>query len=185
LALEPGFRALINKLSAQHLFGSKQGLFQAVVDRAMGPVNDERRRRLDAIEARNQRASVADLVRAFVEPGLELTGRHGERGAAVARFIGRVICDPDPRIRQLFAVQVDPVEGRYLAALRRALPHRDDDAVRIAYTTMLGLLGLHQSGALATMLGPRPPDNAAAEADPRIGERLIAFITAGILDGRP
>jgi AcrR family transcriptional regulator len=121
LALEPGFRALINKLSAQHLFGSKQGLFQAVVDRAMGPVNDERRRRLDAIEARNQRASVADLVRAFVEPGLELTGRHGERGAAVARFIGRVICDPDLRIRRLFAVQVDPVESSQSGPGRRTI----------------------------------------------------------------
>jgi AcrR family transcriptional regulator len=172
-----------NVAGVNYHFGSKQGLFQAVVDRAMGPVNDERRQRLDAIEARNELASVADLVRAFVEPGLELTRRHGERGTAVARFIGRVICDPDPRIRQLFAAQVDPVEGRYLAALRRALPDLDDDTVNFAYTNMLGLLGLHQSGALATMLGPALPDNAPGEAATRIGERLIAFIAAGISNG--
>jgi AcrR family transcriptional regulator len=158
-----------NIAAANYHFRSKEGLLQAVVARAMAPVNAERDRRLRGL----QTPSIEQIVRAFVEPGLELIRHHGARGPAVAKFIGRVLFDPSPQIRQLFADQVDPVEGRYLEALRDAAPHADAGAVLFGYTSMLGLLALRQAATFSTVRwrGDPPADD---------GERLIAFVTAGL-----
>lgn len=163
-----------NIASVNYYFRSKEGLLRAVVDVTMRVVNDERRSRLDELEAAPDPPSVGDLVRAFVEPGLTL----GQDGAAVARFIGRVISEPSSRIRQIFADQVHPVEGRYLTALSRVLPDRDEEDVRFAYASMLGLLGVCQSGALTQMNRAAGPHEDTPNTD---AERLIAFITAGTL----
>ncbi|QYN33099.1 TetR family transcriptional regulator [Pseudonocardia sp. DSM 110487] len=168
--------ARTNIAAVNYHFGSKDGLLRAVIDRAMRPVNDERRRRLDELEARPRPPSAADLVRAFVEPGAGLADR-----ADVARFLGRVLGEPDPKVRQLFADQVDPVEGRYLTALARALPELGDADVRFAYTSMVGLLGLHQSGTFATVDWPQRLDPGQDRSGAADLERLVAFIVGGIL----
>ncbi|ONI91569.1 hypothetical protein ALI22I_08080 [Saccharothrix sp. ALI-22-I] len=111
---------------------------------------------------------VERLVRAFVEPGLELIDHHGDRGPAVTKFIGRVLFDPSPRIRQLFVDQVDPVEGRYLDALREALPDLDDDTILFGYTSMLTLLAVQQA---ATFNEVRWHLSADRTADSRDGAR--------------
>jgi hypothetical protein len=117
--------------------------------------------------------TVEQLIRAFIEPGLDLILRRGERGPVVARFIGRVAFDPNRRIRELYSVEADPVEARYLAALRAALPGAAPESVAFGYVNMLGLLALHQSRSLSQ----------AAEAEPvedpsRLAENLIAFLVA-------
>jgi len=160
-----------NIASVNYHFRSKEGLLRAVIDETMHVVNDERRTRLDELEAARKSPPVADLVRAFVEPGLAL-------GPDGARFIGRVISEPSSRIRQIFADQVHPVEGRYLTALSRALPHRNEDDIRFAYAGMLGLLGVCQSGALTQMNRAPEQHGTTPSTD---AERLIAFITAGTL----
>lgn len=126
---------------------------------------------------------VAALVRAFVEPGVGLTEGHGHRGPDVARFIGRVMSEPDPQVRQIFAEQVEPVEGRYLAAFGRALPGLDEDGVLFAYTSMVGLLSVYLSGAFATpdWASKQDKGTAARVLGAVDRERLVEYITGGIL----
>lgn len=173
-----------NVAAVNYHFRSKEGLLQAVVARAMEPVNAERDRRLSDLRARHDAPSVEQLVRAFTEPGLELIDHHGERGPAVAKFIGRVLFDPSPRIRQLFADQVDPVEGRYLEALRRALPDRDTDTILFGYTSMVALLAVQQAATFTEVRWNLSADGTN-DGHPRSStrERLVAFLTAGLTHG--
>ena len=164
--------AAANIAAVNYHFGSKEALLRATVARALAPVNAERRRRLDQLEARGK-PTAEQLIRAFVEPGLDLVLRRGERGAVVARFIGRIAFDPSQRIRELYAVESEPVESRYLAALQAALPDAAPEAVAFGYVNMLGLLALHQSQALSSAQG-----GAGTEDPAKLAENLIAFLVA-------
>lgn len=164
--------AAANIAAVNYHFGSKEALLRAAVARAMAPVNTERRRRLDQLEAKGQ-PTAEQLIRAFIEPGLDLVLRRGERGPVVARFIGRVAFDPSQRIRELYAAESDPVEARYLEALRAALPRAAPESVAFGYVNMLGLLALHQSQALT-----RAPGTEDVEDPGKLAENLIAFLVA-------
>jgi AcrR family transcriptional regulator len=172
--------AAANIAAVNYHFGSKEALLRAAVARAMGPVNAERRRRLDQLEAGAPPTPEA-LIRAFVEPGLELVLRRGERGAVIARFIGRIAFDPSRRIRELYAVESEPIEKRYLAALQQAVPKASPEAVAFGYLNMLGLLALHQSQALS----PTPGAAGAGDtADPgELVENLVTFLVAAFDHG--
>ncbi|GAA1591986.1 TetR/AcrR family transcriptional regulator [Kribbella sancticallisti] len=169
--------AAANIAAVNYHFGSKEALLRAAVARAMAPVNTERRRRLDQLEAKGQ-PTAEQLIRAFVEPGLDLVLRRGERGPVVARFIGRVAFDPSRRIRELYAAESDPVEARYLAALQAALPRAAPESVAFGYVNMLGLLALHQSQALSRAPGAETADLDAGEDAGKLAENLIAFLVA-------
>jgi AcrR family transcriptional regulator len=169
--------AAANIAAVNYHFGSKEALLRAAVARAMAPVNAERRRRLDQLEARGL-PTAEQLIRAFIEPGLDLMLRRGERGAVVARFIGRIAFDPSQRIRELYAAESNPIESRYLVALQTALPEASPDAVQFGFVNMLGLLALHQSQALS-----RVPGAAGTEDPGKLAENLIAFLVAAFDNG--
>ena len=166
-----------NVAAVRYHFGSKEGLVRAVAGRATAPVNEARLESLCELEASGRDGDAAALVRAFVVPGADLVRGHGERGPYVARFIGRVLSDPDGDVRRLFAAQVDPVEGRYLTALTRALSRLPEDEVAFRYRAMVGLLALHQTGALTDLATARPASGDGAQD----AERLVAMITAMFL----
>nr|WP_202891849.1 TetR family transcriptional regulator [Kribbella shirazensis] len=169
--------AAANIAAVNYHFGSKEALLRAAVARAMAPVNAERRRRLEQLEAGGS-PRPEELIRAFVEPGLELVLHRGERGAVVARFLGRIAFDPSRRIRELYAVESDPIESRYLAALQRALPQASPDAVAFGFVNMQGLLALHQSQALA------PAPGTVGTDDPgKLAENLVTFLVAAFDHG--
>jgi AcrR family transcriptional regulator len=167
-----------NVAAVNYHFGSKEGLLRAVVERAMASVNGERLRQLEELRASGRKPTVAELVRAFVTTGASIVERSGERGPAIARFLGRVMFETDPAIRRLFGTEVASAEGQYLDALEAALPHLTPAEVAFRYRAMVGLLGLHQSGSLGD-LHPGRPAEAAGDAEAET-ERLITLLTAGL-----
>jgi AcrR family transcriptional regulator len=166
----------VNVASVNYHFGSKEGLLRAVVRRAMASVNADRERMLDELQASGGEPTVEELVRAFVTTGASLVARHGERRREVARFIGRVMCEPEPEVRRLFAAEVGPVEGRYAQMLAKALPHLTAEEVGFRYQAMVGLMALHQTGTLADLhpsFQSGPADRTSSDAI----EQLVAMLT--------
>src|SRR4051812_25736558 len=84
--------AAANIAAVNYHFGSKQALLEAVVHRALGPVVEERRRRLDAL---GEDPGVEAIVDAIISPMIERVGAEPEP-SRVIRLLGRLFVDPDP-----------------------------------------------------------------------------------------
>ncbi|UYM05661.1 TetR family transcriptional regulator [Solicola gregarius] len=141
----------VNVAAVNYHFGGKAALLRAVTEFVMGTVNAERDRLLDELLAQDTPPTATALVSVFIATGARIAERSDEHGPDIARFVGRVVCEPHPEVRRLFGDAVSPTERRYLDALRAALPEIDAAVVEFRYRAMVGLLALYQTGALTDL----------------------------------
>ncbi len=89
--------ARVNVSLAHYYFGGRDGLIEALLRRRLGPITEERLRRLTEVEARGNAASLEDVLRAYHEyPPPEWTEEH----PYFARLVGQLQFSPNPRIRK-------------------------------------------------------------------------------------
>jgi AcrR family transcriptional regulator len=116
----------ITKAARSHLasvnyhFNTKHGLIRAVISRRIGLLKKKRFELLDAYEAEagDNPVPVEKVIYALVAPGMELYLKNPH----FLRFAGRMVSDPDRRIRRIFVSELDPVFFRVKDLLKRALP---------------------------------------------------------------
>ena len=177
---ETSLRALTQEAGANlaavnYHFGSKEALFQAVVERLVGWVNRERIRQLDELEMGGRQPSVEELMRAFIGPALDL-GRDDEQSERMRKLMGRIRFEGDSTDEQMAEVFRE-VEQRFGPAFRRAAPHLSEEAFfwRLHFTIGVMCSTLFNPGQIRVISrGACDP----ADADETL-EQMVRFVTAG------
>jgi AcrR family transcriptional regulator len=142
-----------NIAAVNYHFGCKQSLLEAVVHRALAPVVEERRRRLDAL---GDAPPVEAVVEAIVGPLIEC--------AEGAPLLGRLFVDPDPEMRCHVQAELSDASCQRMAVLQRALPDVPRDELWLRLRAMYTVVGGHLAGTLG------PCERA----------QLVTFLAAGL-----
>jgi AcrR family transcriptional regulator len=171
-------KAGANLAAVNYHFGSKEGLAIAALLRRIGPINAERHRRLDHLPAR---PSLAEVVRAFVEPVFPTATNssvgHQAPPREFCRMFGRMLVDQPPFLRGFLAEQFRELGRRFEAILRKSLPRHDTATLWWRLHFMAGAMAhtLHSDQQIAHLTGglcdPHDVDTVV--------EQLVAFTAAG------
>jgi len=169
-------RAGVNLSAVNYHFGSKEALFDALVERLFDPINARRLALLDALEAAGE-PDLEEVLRALVEPIVELRLRD-PRGA---RFLVQVV----NRLTGVTTGAVSSVERvfretsvRFLAAARRTLPpeasgHLELRACWVSGAMLGTLLDTH------AFLEPGEGDEPE-EHQQRVLDELVQFLAGAL-----
>jgi len=170
--------ANVNLAAVHYHFGSREALVHAVFERRIVPINHERLRRLDALEASGHPA-LEDVIDAFVGPAFELV--RDPDGARFIRILARLFLDPSHDTRRLLMEFFVDVARRYMAALHRIL---GDDVGRDPFIDFKLVLGVMVHGLtmdVETRLLLERSGRAATPIDfDQVRRRVVAFVTAGL-----
>ncbi|MGB3403791.1 MAG: TetR/AcrR family transcriptional regulator [Microcoleaceae cyanobacterium] len=167
--------ANVNLAAVHYHFGSKEELFKAAVRRVAEPIVSEQIRRLEQLEQGNSSFSMADVIRAYIAPSLEML-HHGEPSCFVhAQFLGQCRIEPYP-IQQLASAEFSLSHEPFLSALQQMLPHQSEQELSWKLDLVVAMLvrvltQIEQSQSLST--------ESTQQVDDLI-ERLVVFITDGM-----
>jgi AcrR family transcriptional regulator len=167
-----------NLASVNYHFQSKEGLFSAIVERYVGPINRDRLEALDALEAREEAApGLEELLYAFLGPAFMHWRQRGMDGARFMRLAGRMHSETDEHLRALFLSQFEEVARRFGKALRKALPHLDEREVQLRTHFLVGAMA---HTLLWSERKPGPPFSRRRALPPEEAlEGLVRFARAG------
>ena len=113
-----------NLAAVNYHFGGKDALLEALFERRLGPVNEERLALLDALEAAagDTPLELEQILYANLAPPFRRIDDLGDSGQAFMRVVARINADPSSTIHQTFLRHFDEIRRRFLAALGQALP---------------------------------------------------------------
>src|SRR6185436_2652375 len=110
--------AKVNLASVNYHFGSKEALIEAVFNRWLAPLNQERLTQLSRLEAQaeGELLTVEQIIDAFVMSALRMGEDHSGTGMIFLRLLGRAFSDPGSGVRSLLAKQYGDVVTRFKRA---------------------------------------------------------------------
>lgn len=166
-------------------FGLKEALFDSVIGRRAGVMNDQRARFLEAArtQAGDGQIAIENLIRGYVAPFIEYA-RQGDAGwRNYAVLMGRLA--NSPRGTEVIAKHYDETARAYITELIRTLPQADHTAIVEGFMTMVSAMlficaSTGRLEALAVSFGK-------TKSIMTVVDNLVTFNAAGFLalDARP
>lgn len=124
---------------ANYHFGTKDGLFRAVIERRVPEVSSKRRAALGKVPPEaTGREAISAVLDALARPWVEMRGQPG--GMAYTRLIAREAGDPVEASRGIVATHLDPIAREFIAAMVRALPGVSRRRIEWSYHFFIGAL---------------------------------------------
>lgn len=154
-------------------YGPKHELFHAIFAHWNATI-EQRLARLSVARQAPRARRLTEIIRAFVEPVLEL--RASEEGESYALLVARELLyssnEADRALRDFF----DPLAHAFIDALNEVMPKATRADVTWCYQFALGALLHHLTDTRAPRLARRP----GLRGSPRTRLMLISFIVGGI-----
>jgi AcrR family transcriptional regulator len=162
--------AEVNLAAVHYHFGTKEDLLDAVVLRKVEPVNAARLTWLERVEsaAGVGALQIEDVLESFLLPTAETAQRNPE----FVRLMGRMLTEG--MMPSLVEKHFQTIAMRFAAALRRAIPHIDEQELMWRVHFMIG--------ATAHALSMKPILAGMESGAPDIAarmRRLVTFLSAG------
>lgn len=172
-------QAEANVAAVNYHFGSKDKLIDAVVERHVGPINEERIRRLrEAGERHGENAvPVAEILDAFLRPVLDEIMKDPISESVFCKFMGRIMSEQGYQLPETVMPLFQKTAGAFTQALRRAKPELSEEAVlwRIHYSFGVMSHTLMHSDKLEQISGGRS-GNPGLE---KLFGHIVEFCAAG------
>jgi AcrR family transcriptional regulator len=169
----------VNLAAVNYHFGSKNGLIEAVFERRLGPLNQERIALLDALESADDNPRLEKILEAFVGPPLRLHGDASRGGPMFMRLLGRTLTEPHQELQEIFARQFAEIAARFTPAVKRALPEQPPDDVFWKIHFTIGTMAHTMCDTFRLSLLSAGRCDAGTDIDSTI-HRLVTFIAAGL-----
>ena len=171
--------------AANYHFGSKEALLRETLLRRVGPLNERRLARLDALEAdaNGRSLELETIVEAFLRPVFE---EHAASDDATARFrqvAARIYSDPPGVVSAMKRELFGPIVTRFVAALAIALPEKSREEIELGFQLTVGVMVHVISGHLVTVPGQEEGECecwTARLSDESVLQQMIAYVVAGL-----
>jgi AcrR family transcriptional regulator len=171
--------------AANYHFGSKEALLRETLLRRVGPLNERRLARLDALEeaAKGCPLELETIVEAFLRPVFE---EHAASDDATARFrqvAARIYSDPPDVVSAMKRELFGPIVTRFVAALAAALPEKSREEIELGFQLTVGVMVHVISGHLVTVPGQEEGECecwTARLSDESVLRQMIAYVVAGL-----
>jgi AcrR family transcriptional regulator len=167
----------VNLAAVHYHFGTKEDLLRAVLSRIVIPVNQERLKMLEQVEAAagSDPPSLEAILEAFIAPDLRLIRDLGERGVIITRFLGRSYTEPAEMVQALSREHYEELGQRFMEVFARALPEVPQAELYWRFKLVVGVLTYILADTDRT--GGYAQDLSDVDGTVR---RLVAFLAAGL-----
>ena len=170
-------QAQANAALIHYYFGSKEALYEAVIARRSGAINDERRARVAALHA-DGTLTLETLLDALLRPTITLGRDASGGGAAYARLLGHAAAGTDERSHRVTSNYYDAIARLFIGELASVVPGlRRNDAVRGYLNAIsIGISLMAPTGRVNDLSDGQIADDDLEE----IISGAVRFIAAGI-----
>ena len=126
--------ARVNLAAAHYYFESKQGLFSAVFQRCIEPINEQRLMNLERLLVETDQPELRQILAAFLRPVL----LHSNQGTM--EFMAQMTAEPEELIQPLIAKEFGHLIIRFNEALKLVFPETSETDLNIQFSFVVGAM---------------------------------------------